>query len=101
MAVGLVAILRFKIGIGILEDHLFRGERYVSGTDEGLTSAMTGIPEVLLWVLGLAIAATGWGVILRSLPPVRRLAHFGLVALGAGAGAVLYVAFVGPWLLPA
>jgi hypothetical protein len=100
VAVGLVATLRFRLGYSVSKRLLFTDNHVPSGTDEGLVGAVSGVPELLLWIVGLTIVVAGWFFIIRGLPRGKRLAHFGLVALGTIAGAVVYIAWLGPWLLP-
>ena len=100
VAVGLAATLRLRIGIQVLKRLLFTDNQVPSGTDEGIVGVVTPIPEALLWGIGLALAIAGWYFIIRGLPAGRRLSHLGLVAAGVVAGAVVYVAWLGPWLLP-
>ncbi|MEO5816982.1 MAG: hypothetical protein ABIT20_17065 [Gemmatimonadaceae bacterium] len=100
VAVGLTAALRFRIGTQVLERLLFTSDKMPSGTDEGVVSAVSGIPEALLWIIGFAIVIPGWFFIIRGLPKGRRLLHFLLVAVGVALGAVAYVGYIGPWLLP-
>jgi hypothetical protein len=56
-ALGLVSTLRFELGPQIVYDHVVHGARYISGTDEGLVAATTGLPEVLVWMIGLTLVA--------------------------------------------
>jgi hypothetical protein len=100
VAVGLTAALRFKIGIQVLQRLLFTSDHIPSGTDEGLVSAVSGIPEALLWIVGLAIAIGSWYVIIRHLPRGERLRDLLCVAAGVIAGGALYVMWLGPRLLP-
>jgi hypothetical protein len=100
VALGLTAALRFKIAFEVLQRLLFTRHKMPSGTDEGLVSAVSGISEVLLWSVGLAIVAVGWTMIIRGLPVGKRWRYFGLVAAGVATGAVIYVGWLGPLLLP-
>jgi cytochrome bd-type quinol oxidase subunit 2 len=99
-ALGLVSTLRFNLAPSILYDHLVLGERYYSGTDEGLLAATARIPEDVLLALGLALVVAAWALILRGLPPGRRAAAFVLTAAGAALGSFLYAGVLGPRLLP-
>jgi hypothetical protein len=100
VAVGLAAALRFRIGTGILPRLLTTTDRVPSGTDEGLVSVVSGVPEALLWGIGLSIAAVSWFFIIRGLPKRLRLVRLGLVTIGAALGAIAYVGWLGPLLLP-
>jgi hypothetical protein len=100
IALGLASALRFRIGTQILPRLLSTSDRSPSGTDEGLVSAVSGIPEALLWVVGLAVAAVSWYYILRALPKGWRVAGIGSIIAGIAAGAVTYVGWLGPLLLP-
>jgi len=100
VAVGLAAALRFIIGIQILPRLLTTSDQMPSGTDEGLVSAVTGIPEALLWGIGFAIVVSSWYFIIRGLPKGSRLAQFGLTVVGGMLGAVAYVGWIGPRLMP-
>jgi hypothetical protein len=100
VAVGLMATLRFRIGIQVMQRLLLTDNTIPSGTDEGLVSVVTGVPEMLLWAVGFAVVIAGWFFIVRGLPQGRRLKTFGAVVVGAAAGAAVYVLGLGPLLLP-
>lgn len=100
VALGLCATLRFRLGTQILERQLTTGDRSPSGTDEGLVATVTGISEPLLWGIGLAVAAVGIGAILRGLWRRRLLGYLVPAAVGAVAGVIAYVGWLGPRLLP-
>jgi hypothetical protein len=91
VAVGLMATLRFRIGIQVMQRLLLTDNTIPSGTDEGLVSVVTGVPEMLLWAVGFAVVIAGWFFIVRGLPQGRRLKTFGAVVVGAAAGAAVYV----------
>jgi hypothetical protein len=74
--------------------------RRSSGTDAGHVQAPVHVPDIALYVVGLACAAAGWWMLLRTVPAEdRRLRIWGLVA-GVVAGGVLYGTLLGPRLLP-
>jgi hypothetical protein len=99
-ALGLAAALRFRIGIEILPRLLTTADRSPSGTDEGLVSAVSGIPEALLWGVGLTVTAASWYVLFRALPRDSRVASLGSAIAGIALGAIAYVGWLGPLLLP-
>ena len=99
VALGLTAALRFKIAFEVLQRLLFTKNQLRSGSDEGMVSAVSGV-QVLFWIVGLTVVAVGWTYIIRGLPRGQRWKHLGLVAAGVAVGAVIYIAWLGPMLLP-
>lgn len=99
VGLGLVSPLRFISGVPALIA-LVQGRTLRSGTDEANLALLTGIPSILLVLLGLAVLAGGWFWLVKTLPREQRLAKASGLIVGIALGMVVYFKFVGPWLLP-
>lgn len=99
LAVGLVAPLRWLIAIPILAVKL-TGERRLSNVDEGSLAMVSGIPESLLLLLGLACLLLGYWFLVRAIPLGRRVRTLAPTLAGVVLGGALWVQWLGPVLLP-
>ena len=99
LGVGLVTPLRWLIAIPILALKL-TGERRTSNTDEGWVAMITGIPESLLFILGLACLLLGYWFLVTAIPRDRRLRVLVPTSAGLVLGGLLWAQWLGPMLLP-
>lgn len=99
VGLGLVSPLRFVSGLPALVA-LVQGRALRSGTDEANLALLTGVPSVLLVLLGLLVLAGGWFWLIKTLPREQRVAKVSGLIVGIALGMVAYFKFVGPWLLP-
>ncbi len=99
LAVGLVAPLRWLIAIPILALKL-TGERRLSNVDEGSLAMVSGIPESLLLLLGLACLLLGYWFLVRTTPRGKRVRTLAPTLAGVVLGGALWVQWLGPLVLP-
>jgi ABC-type phosphate/phosphonate transport system permease subunit len=68
--------------------------------DENTAAFALGLPPTVLQVIGLLISLLGAIWLSRHIPKGRR--RLALMSMGSGivAGLIVYLAFLGPWLLP-
>ena len=99
LGVGLVTPLRWVGAIPILVMKL-RGMRFISGTDEGWLSAVTGIPESPLFLLGLTCLSLGYWYLATAIPRDRSVRVLVPTLVGVVLGGLLWVQWLGPLLLP-
>ena len=71
-----------------------------TGADEDLIGHVLGLPPALLALPGALLFVGGSWVILRRLPKGGRLIPAVMMILGAFAGLIVYLGFLGPSLLP-
>ena len=100
VAIGYLAPLRLVVA-------LVHGMRVLLGLDasgasydELAVAALTGIPVQILVGFGIVVIAISGAWLARCLPRGRRTVAVASMLAGALAGGVLYVGYVGPWLLP-
>lgn len=96
---GLAAPLRWLIGIPVLYLNL-RGNRTTSNTDEGWVAAITGIPETLLFLLGLACLLLACWFLVKAIPRNQRVGVVVPTLAGIVLGGVVWVSWLGPRILP-
>ena len=100
VAVGYLCPLRIVVA-------LMHGVRVLLGQDASAASydelgvaALTGIPVQVFVAFGIVVMAISGSWLARYLPSGRRTVAVVSMLAGAVAGAVLYLGYVGPWLLP-
>ena len=98
-AVGLVTPFRWTWPLPILFLKL-RGNRVSWGPDEMMVSALTGIPQSIFILLGLASLVLGYWFIVTAMPRGRRVRTIAPTLVGAVLGGVVWVLWLGPLLLP-
>ena len=99
VAVGYLCPLRIVVALmhGV---RVLRGHDPSAGYDELRVAALTGIPVQVLVAFGIIVIAISGAWLARYLPRGRRTMAVVSILAGAGAGTVLYLGYVGPWLLP-
>jgi len=68
--------------------------------DENVAAFALGLPPTVLQVAGLAISLAGAIWLASRIPQGRRLPALVSMGVGIVAGLTVYLAFLGPWLLP-
>ena len=99
LGVGLVTPLRWLIAIPILALKL-TGERRSSNVDEGWVAELTGIPESLLLIPGLACLVLGYWLLAKAIPRDRRVRVLVPTLGGVVLGGLVWVQWLGPLVLP-
>ncbi len=99
LGIGLVAPLRWVIAFPILAMKL-TGERRTSNVDEGSLALITGIPESLLLLLGLACLVVGYWFLVSAIPRGCRVETLVPTMAGVVLGGFLWAQWLGPLLLP-
>ena len=99
LGIGLVTPLRWLIAIPILALKL-TGERRMSNVDEGWVAMITGIPESLLLLPGLACLVLGYWFLVTAIPRGKRLRILAPTSTGLVLGGLLWVQWLGPLVLP-
>ena len=100
VAIGYLSPLRLVValmhGVRVLLGQDASGASY----DELAFAALTGIPVQVPVAFGIVVMAISGVWLARYLPRGRRTLAVVSMLAGAVAGAVLYLDYVGPWLLP-
>lgn len=99
VAIGLASGLRFLSVIPIMVSW-FSGRPAASGSDEAKLAILTGVPAILLALIGMAFLIGGWLWQMRSLPRGQRSVAAGSLIFGLAVGLVAYFQFLGPSVLP-
>lgn len=99
LGVGLITPLRWVVAIPILALKVI-GERRTSNVDEGWVAELTGIPESLLVLPGLACLVLGYWFLVKAIPRGRRIRVLVPTLAGAALGGVLWAQWLGPLVLP-
>lgn len=99
LGVGLVSPLRWVIAIPILALKL-TGERRTSNVDEGSVAMLTGIPESLLLLFGLACLVLGYWFLVKAIPRGQKARVLVPTSAGLVLGGILWTQWLGPLLLP-
>ena len=99
VAVGYGCPLRVLVGVqhGVL---VLLGGDPPANYDELALAALTGIPVQVLVGFGVAVACVSGAWLAKYLPRGRRTLAVASMLAGAVFSAVLYLGYVGPWLLP-
>ena len=79
---------------------VLRGTRVTWGPDEIAVGAITGIPQWVFILLGLASFVLGYWFMVTAIPRGRRLRTVLATLVGAVLGGVVWVPWLGPLLLP-
>lgn len=98
-AIGFVTPFRWTWPLPVLF-LMLRGTRVTWGPDEIAAAALTGIPQWLVILLGLASLVLGYWFLVTAIPRGRRLRTVVSTLVGAVLGGVGWVAWLGPVLLP-
>ena len=98
-AVGLVTPFRWTWPFPVLF-LMVRGTRIDWGPDEIAVAAITGIPQSLFILLALVSLALGYWFLTTAVPRGQRVRTFIPTSVGAVLGGVLWVLWLGPFLLP-
>lgn len=99
VGVGLGTPLRWLVAFPVLASKL-RGERLTSNTDEGWVAMITGIPETLLFLPGLACLVLGYWFLVRAIPRGQRVRVLVATSAGLVLGGIVWAQWLGPLLLP-
>ena len=99
IALGLFAPVRFLSGLPTIVAAL-SGKAVRATTDEAHLAALSGIPLVLLNVLGLGVLVFAWIWLLRRVPKDHRSVSLVSLISGLALGIFLYFWVLGPRLLP-
>lgn len=99
LGVGLVTPLRWVGAIPILAAKA-RGARFTSNTDEGWVAMITGIPESILLLLGLACLLLAFWFLVAAVPRDRRMRVLVPTSGGVVLGGLLWALWLGPLVLP-
>lgn len=91
----------FVIALGVFAPVRFlSGVASTRGSDEAHLAVITGIPALLLTLVGLLFLVLAWIWLVRSIPKDQRLVSLGSLLPGVALGVVIYFWGIGPWLLP-
>ena len=99
VAVGCLCPLRLLVGV-VHGVNVLLGSGQFARYDELSVAALTGIPVQLLVAFGVLVIAISGAWLARYLPRGRRTVAVVSMLAGGVAGAVVYLGYVGPWLLP-
>lgn len=99
IALGIFAPVRFLSGLPTIPVVL-SGKPVRAGTDEAHLAALTGIPVLLLIVVGLLIMVFAWIWLVRRIPRDHRWISLGSLVSGLALGIFVYFWLIGPRLLP-
>ena len=99
IALGVFAPVRFLSGLPTMVATL-TGKPVRAGTDEAHLAALTGIPLLLLNVMGLLVMLLAWIWLVRRIPKDHRWISLGSMVCGLALGIYFYFFLVGPRLLP-
>ena len=99
VAVGYLCPLRLLVGVLHGVRVLLGGDPPAS-YDELSVAALTGIPVQVLVGFGVAVVCISGAWLAKYLPRGRRALAVASMLAGAVFSAVLYLGYVGPWLLP-
>lgn len=99
LGIGLVTPFRWTWPFPILYLRL-RGTEVTWGPDEVVVGVLTGVPQFLFILLGLASFVFGYWFIVTAVPRGRRVRTIVPTLVGAVLGGVVWVSWVGPWVLP-
>ena len=99
IALGVFAPVRFLSGLPAIVA-IATGKRASTGTDEAHLAALTGIPLLLLNVMGLLVLVFAWIWLVRRIPKDHRWVSYGSLVSGLALGIFLYFFVLGPRLLP-
>lgn len=98
-AIGLVTPFRWTWVFPILYLRL-RGAEVKWGPDEVAVGVLTGVPQSLLILLGLASLVLGYWLLVTAIPKGQRVRTLVPTLAGAVLGGVLWVLWMGPMVLP-
>ena len=98
-AIGLVTPFRWTWVFPVLYLRL-RGAEVKWGPDEVVAGVLTGVPQFLLILLGLASLVLGYWLLVTAVPRGRRVRTLVPTLAGAVVGGVLWVLWIGPMVLP-
>ena len=99
VAVGYLCPLRLLVAL-VHGVRVLLGHEPSASYDELRVAALTGIPVQVLVAFGIIVVAISGAWLARYLPRGRRTVAVVSMLAGAVAGTVLYMGYVGPWLLP-
>ena len=99
VALGYLCPLRLLVAV-LDGARVLLGRDPVASYDELRVAALTGIPVQLLVAFGVIVVAISGAWLARYLPRGRRTVAVVSMLAGAVASTVLYMGYVGPWLLP-
>lgn len=99
IALGVFAPVRFLSGLPTVVA-ILKGRRASTGTDEAHLAALTGIPLLLLSIMGLLVLVLAWIWLLRRIPKTHRWVSLASLISGLALGIFLYFFLLGPRLLP-
>ena len=99
LGIGLVTPFHWTWTIPILYLRL-RGAEVTWGPDEVVVGVLTGVPQFLFILIGLASAVLGYWFIVTAVPRGQRVRAIVPTLVGGVMGGVLWVSWVGPLVLP-
>lgn len=99
IALGMFAPVRFLSGIPTIVTVL-SGKAVRAHTDEAHLAILTGIPLLLLNVMGLLVLVLAWIWLLRRIPKNHKWISLASLGSGLALGIYFYFFLIGPRLLP-
>jgi hypothetical protein len=99
IALGIFAPVRFLSGLPTVVAAL-SGKPITTQTDEAHLAILTGIPVLVLSVVGLLVLLLAWIWLLRKIPKDHKWVSLVSLVSGLALGIFLYFSVLGPRLLP-
>lgn len=100
VAVGYLCPLRILVALAHGVRVLLGQDTSAASYDELRVAALTGVPVQVVVGLGIIVIVISAAWLARYLPHGRRTVAVVSMLVGGVAGAVLYLGYMGPWLLP-